>query len=136
MPASDPHSDTRAPGAPFVLIVDDVEDNREMYAEYLRFAGFEVVTAANGEEGLEQALADPPDAVVLDLTMPRLDGWGLAAALRGDARTQHTQILVLSGHALTGTEEGARKAGAHSFLTKPCLPEDLAAEVKRLLGQS
>jgi CheY-like chemotaxis protein len=121
---------------PFILIVDDVEDNREMYAEYLRFAGFEVVTAANGEEGLEQALAKPPDAVVLDLTMPRLDGWALAAALRGDARTQHTRIVVLSGHALTGTEEGALKAGAHSFLTKPCLPEDLAAEVRRLLGQS
>ena len=123
-------------GTPFVLIVDDVEDNREMYAEYLRFAGFEVATAANGEEGLEQALANPPDAVVLDLTMPRLDGWALAAALRGDDRTRHTQIVVLSGHALTGTEEGARKAGAHSFLTKPCLPEDLAAEVNRLLGQS
>ena len=107
-----------------------------MYAEYLRFAGFEVATAANGEEGLEQALANPPDAVVLDLTMPRLDGWALSAALRGDDRTRHTQIVVLSGHALTGTEEGALKAGAHSFLTKPCLPEDLAAEVKRLLGQS
>ena len=117
----------------FVLIVDDVEDNREMYAEYLRFAGFDVSTAANGEEGLAKALAEPPDIVVLDLTMPRLDGWALATALRGDNRTRHTQILVLSGHALTGTEEGARKAGAHAFLTKPCLPEDLAAEVKRLL---
>jgi CheY-like chemotaxis protein len=134
VPASDKRSENRMGRNPaFVLIVDDVEDNREMYAEYLRFAGFEVITAANGEEGLAKAIADPPDVVVLDLTMPRLDGWALATALRGDARTHHTRILVLSGHALTGTEEGARKAGAHSFLTKPCLPEDLAAEVKRLL---
>jgi CheY-like chemotaxis protein len=117
-----------------ILIVDDVEDNREMYAEYLRFVGFEVVTAPNGEEGLSKALADPPDAVVLDLTMPRMDGWAFATALRANPRTQHTRIIVLTGHALTGTEEGARKAGAHSFLSKPCLPEDLAREVKQQLG--
>ena len=116
-----------------ILIVDDVEDNREMYAEYLRFTGFHVATAANGEDGLAQALADPPDVVVADLTMPRLDGWALASALRRDPRTQQTLVLVLSGHALSGAEEGARKAGAHSFLTKPCLPEALAAEVNRLL---
>jgi CheY-like chemotaxis protein len=134
VPASDKRSEKRRGGGqPFVLIVDDVEDNREMYAEYLRFSGFQVDTAANGEDGLARALADPPDVVVLDLTMPRLDGWALATALRGDSRTRHTRILVLSGHALTGTEEGARKAGAHSFLTKPCLPEDLTAELKRLL---
>jgi CheY-like chemotaxis protein len=116
-----------------VLIVDDVEDNREMYAEYLRFVGFHVDTAPNGEDGLAKALAEPPDAVVLDLTMPRMDGWAFAQAVRADARTQHTRIIVLSGHALTGTEERARDAGAHRFLAKPCLPEDLAAELKRRL---
>jgi CheY-like chemotaxis protein len=117
-----------------ILIVDDVEDNREMYAEYLRFVGWQVVTAPNGEEGLSKALADPPDAVVLDLTMPRMDGWAFATALRANPRTQHTRIIVLTGHALTGTEEGARKAGAHSFLSKPCLPEALAREVRLQLG--
>src|SRR5687767_6281353 len=79
-----------------VLIVDDVEDNREMYAEYLRFVGFQVDTAANGEDGLAKALSEPPDVVVLDLTMPRMDGWAFAKAVRADARTQHTRIIVLS----------------------------------------
>lgn len=110
---------------PTVLILDDVEDSREMYAEYLRHVGCSVDTASNGEDGLVKAFRDIPEVVILDLTMPRLDGWEVMRRLRGEPRTERTFIVVVSGHALTGSQESAMEAGADVFLSKPCLPEDL-----------
>jgi CheY-like chemotaxis protein len=108
-----------------VLIVDDVEDTREMYAEYLTFKGYVVDTAVNGRDGITKAFATAPDVIVLDLTMPGIDGFAAMGLLRADRRTVKTFVIVVTGHALKGTEERARKAGADVFLTKPCLPDDL-----------
>lgn len=112
-----------------VLIVDDAEDSREMYAEYLRFKHYRVDTARDGREGLEKAFASAPDVIVLDLTMPGIDGFESLRLLRDHPVTSAARLIVVSGHALTGTRDAAMKAGADVFLTKPCLPEELEAAV-------
>lgn len=112
-----------------ILIVDDVEDSREMYAEYLRFKGYLVETATDGRHGLARALDMAPDTIVLDLTMPGIDGLEALRQLRRHSVTSHALLIVVTGHALKGTREQAMKAGADVFLTKPCLPDELEAAI-------
>jgi two-component system cell cycle response regulator DivK len=118
---------------PRVLLVDDFPDNREMYALYLEYAGFEVAEAATGYEALAQAFAQAPDLIVMDLSLPGLDGWEATRRLKRDPRTKQIPILALTGHALEGFSQGARDAGCDAFVTKPCLPEELAVEIRALL---
>ena len=122
--------------APKVLIADDAADSREMYEEYLVFAGFDVETAADGRQALAKAIEARPAVLVLDLTMPGMDGWDVATSLKGDPRTREIRIIAVTGHALTGSEAAARKAGVDAFLSKPCLPEDLAAEITAQLRRT
>lgn len=119
--------------APLILVVDDYQDAREMYAEYLRFSGFRVAEARNGNEALEQAFALNPDLILMDLSLPGMDGWEATRRLKADEQTRHIPIVALTGHALAGASEGARRAGCDSFVTKPCLPDDLVVEVRRML---
>jgi two-component system, cell cycle response regulator DivK len=118
---------------PLVLVVEDYQDAREMYAAYLQFSGFTVAEATNGYEAVEKAVELMPDIVLMDLALPRMDGWEATRRLKGDARTRHIPIVALTGHALAGHAEGARLAGCDAFVTKPCLPDALVAEIKRLL---
>jgi two-component system cell cycle response regulator DivK len=120
--------------APLILVVDDYQDAREMYAEYLQFSGFRVAEARNGNEALEQAFALQPDLILMDLSLPGMDGWEATRQLKRDDRTRHIPIVALTGHALAGASEGARKAGCDSFVTKPCLPDDLVVEIRRMLN--
>ncbi len=120
--------------APLILVVDDYQDAREMYAEYLQFSGFRVAEARNGNEALEQAFALKPDLILMDLSLPGMDGWEATRVLKADDRTRHIPVVALTGHALAGASEGAKKAGCDSFVTKPCLPDDLVVEVRRMLG--
>jgi len=119
---------------PLILVVDDYQDAREMYAEYLQFSGFRVAEARNGNEAVEQAFALKPDLILMDLSLPGMDGWEATRRLKADERTSHIPIVALTGHALAGASEGAKKAGCDSFVTKPCLPDDLVVEVRRMLG--
>ena len=120
--------------APLILVVDDYEDAREMYAEYLRFCGFRVAEARNGNEALEQAFTLMPDLILMDLSLPGMDGWEATRQLKADERTRQIPVVALTGHALAGASEGAKKAGCDSFVTKPCLPDDLVVEVRRMLS--
>jgi two-component system, cell cycle response regulator DivK len=120
--------------APLILVVDDYQDAREMYAEYLQFSGFRVAEAKNGNEAVEQAFALKPDLILMDLSLPGMDGWEATRRLKADETTRRIPIVALTGHALAGASEGARKAGCDSFVTKPCLPDDLVVEVKRMLN--
>lgn len=120
--------------APLILVVDDYQDAREMYAEYLQFSGFRVAEARNGNEALEQAFALKPDLILMDLSLPGMDGWEATRVLKADDRTKNIPVVALTGHALAGASEGAKKAGCDSFVTKPCLPDDLVVEVRRMLG--
>ena len=119
---------------PLILVVDDYQDAREMYAEYLQFSGFRVAEARNGNEAVSQALELKPNLILMDLSLPGMDGWEATRVLKADDRTRHIPIVALTGHALAGASEGAKRAGCDSFVTKPCLPDDLVVEVKRMLA--
>ena len=121
---------------PLILVVDDYQDAREMCSEYLRFSGFRVEEAVDGVEAIEKATRDLPAAILMDLSLPRLDGWEATRRLKKDDRTKHIPIIALTGHALAGHSEGAAEAGCDSFLTKPCLPDQMVAEVRRILDRS
>lgn len=123
-----------APAAPLILIVDDYDDNREMYASYLEFSGMRVAEAVNGREALSKTFALMPDLVVMDLSLPGIDGWEATRTIKQDPRTRGILVLALTGHALEGASQGARAAGCDGFLTKPCLPEDLFREIKSMLS--
>jgi two-component system, cell cycle response regulator DivK len=119
---------------PLILVVDDFEDNREMYTQFLRFSGYRVAEAVDGIEALDKAAALKPDLIVMDLSLPRMDGWEATRRLKKDPVTSHIPVVALTGHALAGHAEGARAAGCDSFVTKPCIPADLEAEIRRVLG--
>jgi two-component system cell cycle response regulator DivK len=120
---------------PLVLVVEDYEDAREMYAAYLSFSGYRVAEATNGIEAIEKAIELTPDIILMDLALPRMDGWEATRRLKMDERTRHIPIVALTGHALAGHAEGARRAGCDSFVTKPCLPDALVAEIHRMLAE-
>lgn len=119
---------------PLVLVVEDYQDAREMYAAYLQFSGYRVAEATNGVEAIEQAQELMPDIILMDLALPKMDGWEATRRLKSDDRTRNIPIVALTGHALAGHAEGARQAGCDSFVTKPCLPDALVAEIKRMLS--
>ena len=119
---------------PLVLVVDDFADNREMYSEYLTYSGYDVIEAKNGKEALEAAQARAPDIIIMDLSLPVMDGWEATRRLKADDRTRRIPVVALTGHALAGHSQGAREAGCDSFLAKPCLPDQLVAEIKRMLA--
>jgi two-component system cell cycle response regulator DivK len=117
-----------------VLVVEDYQDAREMYAAYLQFSGYEVAEATDGAQAIEKTLELMPDIILMDLALPKMDGWEATRRLKSDERTTHIPIVALTGHALAGHAEGARQAGCDSFVTKPCLPDALVAEIERMLA--
>ena len=119
---------------PLVLVVEDYQDAREMYAAYLSFSGYRVAEATNGVEAIEKTMELLPDIILMDLALPRMDGWEATRRLKLDERTKHIPIVALTGHALAGYAEGARQAGCDAFVTKPCLPDALVAEIQRMLS--
>jgi CheY-like chemotaxis protein len=121
---------------PRVLVVDDYPDAREMYSEYLAYSGYEVIEAATGIEALQRAIDDQPDIILMDLSLPVMDGWEATRRLKADDRTAGIPVVALTGHALAGISEGAKRAGCDAFVTKPCLPEDLVHEIKRVLERT
>jgi CheY-like chemotaxis protein len=107
-----------------------------MYSEYLEFSGFDVIQAVNGVEALQRAIDAAPDIILMDLSLPVMDGWEATRRLKEDARTNRIPVVALTGHALAGISEGAIKAGCDAFVTKPCLPEDLVKEIRRVLERA
>ena len=118
-----------------VLVVDDYEDSRAMCTEYLEFHGYRVSAAGDGPEAVRKAQDDPPDLIIMDLSLPTMDGWRAIDLLKEKgARTSRIPIVVLTGHALAGMRERALQTGCAGFMTKPCLPQDLLVEVQRILA--
>ena len=125
---------TSSASRPLVLVVEDYPDAREMYVEYLGFAGFSVAEASNGFEAVEKALALKPAIVLMDLALPGMDGWEATRRLKADERTRHIPVVAITGHALAGHAAAAREAGCDGFITKPCLPDALVAEIRQRIG--
>ena len=119
---------------PLVLVVDDFADAREMYGEYLKFCGFRVAEAQNGVEAIEKARRLKPDLILMDLSMPVVDGWEATRRLKSDATTKGIPVVALTGHAMAGHSESAKSAGCDVVITKPCLPHDLIIEIKKVIG--
>jgi two-component system, cell cycle response regulator DivK len=119
-----------------VLVVDDFHDNREMYMQYLSFAGYRVAEAVDGEDALAKARSLLPDVIVMDLSLPRLDGWEATRRLKKDPLTQGIPVIALTGHALAGHAEGALGAGCDAFVTKPCVPSELEGRVREMLNRA
>ena len=119
--------------APLILIVEDFDDAREMYRDYLEFSGFRVETARDGVEGMAKARELKPDLILMDLSLPGIDGWEATRLLKADPETSHLLIVALSAHALATEGERARAAGCDGFIAKPCLPPDLVHEISGYL---
>jgi len=117
--------------APLVLVVDDMVDGREICAEYLSFRGYRVATAADGHEALAKAFDLLPHVILMDLSLPGIDGWEATRRLKRDERTRRIPVIALTAHALPSYRDEALAAGCDSVVTKPCLPKDLEAEVRR-----
>lgn len=116
--------------SPLVLVVDDFEDNRAMYVEYLQFHGFRVLEAVNGLEAVERTRQHLPDVVVMDLSLPVVDGWEATRRIKTDPATRHVSVIALTGHAEAAHAKRAFDAGCDDFVAKPCLPEELLAKVR------
>ncbi len=125
-------SDKKHP--PLVLVVDDVDHGREIFAEYLEFRGFRVATAADGLEAIEKAHELLPDIILMDLSLPGIDGWEATRRLKQDPSTSAIPIIALTAHALASAHDRARDVGCNAVVTKPCLPKDLEQEVRRQLA--
>jgi CheY-like chemotaxis protein len=122
--------------SPLVLVVDDYLEAREICAEYLGFHGYRVVTAEDGLQALERAFEVLPDVILMDLSLPELDGWAATRRLKADPRTRGIPIVALTGHALSAERERALAAGCDDVITKPVVPRELLAEVERQLARA
>jgi two-component system cell cycle response regulator DivK len=122
----------RDPGH-LILVVDDFVDAREMYGEYLKFCGFRVAEAQNGVEAIGKARRLKPDLILMDLSMPIVDGWEATRRLKADDRTKAIPVVALTGHAMPGHSESAKSAGCDVIITKPCLPGDLIKHIRTVI---
>jgi CheY-like chemotaxis protein len=118
---------------PLVLVVDDYPDAREMYAEWLRVCGYRVAAAGTVGAALDVALRDAPAAILMDLSLPGVDGFEATRQLKADPRTRHIPVLALSGHVGADTARRAIAAGCDAFLVKPTPVQDVVAELARLV---
>jgi two-component system, cell cycle response regulator DivK len=119
--------------APLVLVIDDVEDNREVYEQFLCHEGWRVETAVDGEDGLVKAAALKPSVVILDMGLPKMDGWEVANRLKSAPATNGIPVIALTGHVTREARQRATTAGVDDFIAKPCLPTDLFAAIRRHL---
>lgn len=121
--------------APTVLLVEDNADNRSIYATILLFSGYRVLEAENGVEGVRLARDYRPDLILMDLSMPELDGWGAVEQLKADPATRSIPVFALSAHVPFGnTLQRAAEAGFASYLTKPIEPKQILREVASRVG--
>jgi two-component system cell cycle response regulator DivK len=126
------HREQRA--RPLVLIVEDQLDLRQLYAHELVLSGFDVIEAGNGVDAISHTSEQFPDVVVMDLSLPVLDGWEATRRLKDDTRTAHIPVVALTAHDGSGELQRATRAGCDWFVPKPCLPHDLIEEVRRVLS--
>jgi two-component system, cell cycle response regulator DivK len=120
----------RSPESLAVVVIEDDLDARRIYSEYLRMKGWTVFTAPDGRAGLNKTMELTPDVVVLDLAMPKVDGWTVLKQLRESSMTAPILVVILS--AMTEARDEAFYAGCDAFLTKPCPPEVVHLQLRAL----
>jgi CheY-like chemotaxis protein len=123
------------PTKPLILLVDDFDDAREIYATYLDFKGYRVICASDGLEALDAARNERPRLILLDLRMPGLTGTAVMRTLRADPAWSTVPIVALTAHALDDERDAALRAGFDAVIAKPCLPDELLRVVEAVLTQ-
>jgi two-component system, cell cycle response regulator DivK len=121
---------------PLLLIAEDDSALRDLYAKHLSFSGFDVIEAANGADAIESTSTRQPDVVVMDLSLPIIDGWEATRRLKSDARTAHIPVVALTAYDGSPELQRATRAGCDWFVPKPCPPDALVTEVRRVLSGS
>lgn len=117
-----------------ILVVDDVEDNRELIAQYLQ-DDYEILEAEDGKEAVTVATGSVPDLILMDLSLPLLTGWEAAEQIKSNQATRHIQIVALTAHAMDGDREKAIAAGCDDYLTKPVTRAQLLEMIRSRLGE-
>ena len=118
-----------------ILYVEDNEDNIYMLSRRLKRNGFDLVIARDGEEGVEAAEKEIPDLILMDLSLPKLDGWGATKTLKKNEKTQHIPIIALSAHAMQEHKESALQAGCNDYDTKPVDFARLLSKIEEQLAK-
>jgi CheY-like chemotaxis protein len=115
-----------------ILVVEDNDDNRLLVSRILRHHGYEVVEAADGEEGMMKAKVEKPDIIMIDIQMPKLNGFEAIKLLKGDPETGQIKIIALTSFAMPGDKDKVLSAGADEYISKPVDTRELPEIVKRL----
>ena len=118
-----------------ILYVEDNEDNIYMLSRRLKRKGFDLIIARDGQEGVEAAEKEVPDLILMDLSLPKLDGWGATKALKNNKKTQHIPIIALSAHAMQEHKESALEAGCNDYDTKPVEFARLLSKIEEQLAK-
>jgi CheY-like chemotaxis protein len=121
---------------PLVLLVEDQAELRRLYAQELMMSGFDVIEAGNGADALTWTASHAPDVVLMDLSIPVIDGWEATRRLKSDQRTAHIPVVALTAHDGAGELRKATEAGCDWFVPKPCPPDALIVEIRRVLTSS
>jgi two-component system cell cycle response regulator DivK len=119
-----------------ILLVEDNVDNQAIYRLILEHSGFAVLEADNGEDGIRMARENHPDLILMDISIPKIDGWEATRILKADERTKHIPIIALTAHALVTDRAKAEEVGCDGYLAKPVEPKHVVEEVHRHLGRA
>lgn len=117
-----------------VLIVEDNEDNRIIYATFLEYSGYRVLEAVDGAEGVDKTRTEQPDIVLMDVSLPTTDGWAATQAIKSDPATANIPIVALTAHALSADRARAFEVGCDGYLAKPVEPKLVVSEIERVLA--
>ena len=116
-----------------ILVVEDNQDNREMVVKVLKFNGYEVIEAVDGEEGIEKAKTEAPALILLDIYLPKMDGYEVAKRLKGDTGLRDIPVIALTAHAMKGNREQALAAGCDGYISKPIDIRELPKQIEQFL---
>jgi CheY-like chemotaxis protein len=117
-----------------ILLVEDNELNRDMLSRRLQRKGYEVVIAVDGRQGIQMAKVKMPDLILMDMSLPEMDGWEATRRLKDDQSTQHIKVIALTAHAMVGDRERALQAGCDDYDTKPIEFPRLLRKIRMLLN--
>ena len=117
-----------------ILIIEDTEDNRQILRDLLGMAGYTMVEAHDGAEGVAQAAEHKPDLILMDIQMPVMDGYEATRLIKADPALKSIPVIAVTSYALSGDEEKAREAGCDGYIAKPFSPRQMLAKVREILG--
>jgi len=118
-----------------VLLVEDNEMNRDMLSRRLTRRGFQVVCAMDGQQGVDLTRSEKPDIILMDMSLPVMDGWEATRRVKSDAATRNVPVIGLTSHAMSGDREKAIEAGCDDYDTKPVELDRLIGKIERLVGK-